>query len=353
MGFPLKGSVSVSSRGYPIVSFGQGISKLKNKSGKIGYYLYNLIDQSELYFINGRQNDKQSQFATNGAFDGTDLTLWNGDHMIVAGENGLLYTVDLNIDFKIDGSLTANPSIVYLKSKAQKAADKRVGVESSVAMYNQYVYMVDSYGALRCVDTTTMTTVWAYDTGDNTDAAIALDFDDSGKLWLYTGNTNSYRLGKKDVSIRRINAMTGEPDWTYAVSCTQDNKTEMSGCKASPVIGQNSISDLVIFTVNMLKEGGSKLVALEKSTGEVRWEYHLSADAISSPVAVYNGAGDAWVIQGDRDGALHLLDGRSGAHLSELKLDGRIDASPAVYKNMLVIGTCSRDGAYMYGIKIE
>ncbi len=273
--------------------------------------------------------------------------------MILAGENGLLYTIDLNIDFKTDGTLTANPTTVYLKSKAQKSQDKRVGVESSIAMYNQYVYMVDTYGAMRCVDTTTMKTVWAFDTGDNTDAAIALDFDDSGNLWLYTGNTNSYRLGKKNVSIRRLNAMTGEVDWTYEVTCDQDNKTEMSGCKASPVIGQNSIGNLVIFTVNMLKEGGSKVVALEKATGEVRWEYKMSSNAISSPVAVYNGVGDAWVIQGDRDGTLHMLDGRTGADLSELKLDGRIEGSPAVYKNMLIIGTCSRDGAYMYGIKIE
>ena len=353
VGYPLKGSVSVSSRGYPIVSFGQGISQLKNKSGKIGYFLYNLIDQSQLMFINGRSTDNQSQYASNGAFDGTDLTLWNGDHLIVAGENGLLYTIDLNVDFKIDSSLTISPKTVYLKGKAQKSAEKRVGVESSVAMYNQYVYMVDSYGALRCVDTTTMKSAWAFDTGDNTDAAIALDFDDSGNLWLYTGNTNSYRLGKKNVSIRRLDAMTGEVDWTYEVACTQDNKTELSGCKASPVIGANSISDLVIFTVNMLKAGGSKVVALDKKTGEVRWEYAMSANAISSPVAVYNSAGDAWVIQADRDGTLHMLDGRSGASLSELKLDGRIEASPAVYKNMLVIGTCSKDGAYMYGIRIE
>ncbi len=353
IGYPLKGSVSVSSRGYPLVSFGQGISKLKNQSGKIGYFLYNLLDQSQLMFLNGRQSDTQSQYSTNGAFDGTDLTLWNGDHMILAGENGLLYTIDLNVDFKVTNTLTVTPQTVYLKSKAKDARDTRVGIESSIAMYNQYVFMADSYGALRCVDTTTMKTVWAFDTGDNTDAAIALDFDDQGRLWLYTGNTNSYRLGKKkNVSIRRLNAMTGEVDWTWEVACKQDN-SEQSGCKASPVVGANAIDDLVIFTVNMLNEGGSKIVALEKATGEVRWEFGMDANAISSPVAVYNNAGDAWLIQGDEDGTLHMLDARSGAELSTLKLDGKIEASPAVYKNMLVIGTCSKGGAYMYGIRIE
>ncbi|MBR4429283.1 MAG: hypothetical protein IKS78_07980, partial [Clostridia bacterium] len=123
----------------------------------------------------------QSQYTTNGAFDGTDLMLWNGDHLLVAGENGLLYTIDLVVDFKIDGSLTVTPKTVYLKSKAQKAAEKRVGIESSIAMYNQYVYMADSYGALRCVDTTNMSTVWAVDTGDN----IRKSFD-SSSVWPVT-----------------------------------------------------------------------------------------------------------------------------------------------------------------------
>ena len=355
IGYPLRSSVSVSTRGFPMISFGQSISKLKNKAGWIGCYLYNLVDQTELLFINGRQqDDKQKQYWTNGAFDGTGLMLWNNDALILAGENGLLYTVDLRTSFNLSGELTVDPTIVYQMSKSGNEPEERVGVESSVAMYNQYVYLADSYGIVRCVDTTSMKTVWAVDTGDNTDAALALDFDDRGRLWLYTGNTNSYRLGsKKDVSIRRLNAMTGEEDWSYQVACEPDNRTEMSGCKASPIIGQNAISHLVIFTVNMLRDGGSKVVALNKSTGEVAWEYAMSANAISSPVAVYNSAGDPWVIQGDQDGTLHLLDGRSGAHLSELKLDGRIDGSPAVYKNTLVIGTCSKGGAFMYGINLE
>ena len=241
---------------------------------------------------------------------------------------------------------------VYLMSKAKKSEDNRVGIESSVAMYNQYVFMADSYGALRCVATNTMTTVWAVDLGDNTDAAIALDFDENGTLWLYTGNTNAYRLVKKDVSIRRINAMTGEIDWTYGVSCVHD-KTEMSGCKASPVIGQHSIDNLVIFTVNQLTEGGSKIVALEKATGNVIWEHKFSAEAVSSPVAVYNQAGDAFIIQADQSGVLHMFEARSGVHLSQLDLGGEILGSPAVYRDILVIGTCSRDNAKLYGIQLK
>ena len=358
IGYPLKGSVSVYTQGAPLISFGQGVSKLAGgKTGAIGYYLYNLLDSSRVMFLNGRQSNDQKQYNTNGAFDGTSLmiqdpTYAKGGDMIIAGENGLLYTVHINTNFTVEGlEVSADPP-VYLMSKAKKSEDNRVGIESSVAMYNQYVFMADSYGALRCVDTNNMSTVWAVDTGDNTDAAIALDFDENGTLWLYTGNTNAYRLVKKDVSIRRINAMTGEIDWTYGVSCVHD-KTEMSGCKASPVIGQHTVSHLVFFTVNQLTEGGSKIVALDKKTGSVVWQYLFTAEAVSSPVAVYNEAGDSWIIQADQSGILHMFDARSGTHLSQLDLGGDIQGSPAVYKDILVIGTCSRDNAKLYGIQLK
>ena len=323
IGFPLKSSVSVDTLGRPIISFGQGVSKLSNKTGAIGYYLYNLLDCTRLTFINGRANDSQKQYGTNGAFDGTSLFLWNTDTMVIAGENGLLYTVELNTVFTPEEkSLTVKPNIIYLKSKANAAKDTQTSIESSVAMYDKYVFMADKYGALRCVDTDTMRTIWALDTGDNTDASPALDFDENNKLWLYTGNTNNARLKKKDVSIRRIDAMTGEVNWTYEISCTQDSKTELAGCKASPIIGENAIDHLVIFTVNRVNGGGSTMLALNKDTGTLAWQYHMDAEAISSPVAVYNEAGDAWIIQGDLDGKLHMLDGQSGAYLSSLALEG-------------------------------
>ncbi len=358
VGYPLKGSVSVDTSGKPMISFGQGVSKMAGgKTGAIGFYLYNLIDCKQLMFINGRKGDNQKQYGSNGAFDGSSLMLWNADAMVIAGENGLFYTVKLNTDFAYESdpaTLTVNPSTVYLRSKAEKAKDSQVSIESSIAMYDHYVYMADNYGALRCVDVNTMSTVWAADMGDNTDAAIALDFDDEGSLWLYTGNTNASRLGsKKNVSARRINAMTGEIDWTFEIKCKQDKKTEQSGFKASPVIGENSIDHLVIFTANKVDEGGSTIVALNKETGEVAWQYHLNAEAISSPVAVYNEAGDAWLIQADKEGTLHMLDAQSGAYLSSLDLGGEIQGSPAVYKDTLVIGTCSKGNSYMYGIKLE
>ena len=361
VGFPLKGSVSLDTQGRPLLTVGQGISKLAGgKTGKIGMHVYSLIDSKPFFLLNGRKSDTQNQYFTNGAFDGTALFVHSSDAIVVAGENGLLYTIDLQSEFTFPdesrpeekGSLTLNPQITYLRTKAAEEKDAQVPVESSVAMYDKYIYMADTYGVLRCVNSDTMETVWAMDNGDNTDAAIALDMDGDTGVSLYTGNTAYSRLGsKKDVTIRRVDALTGEEIWQYAIRC-EYNKSQLSGCKASPVIGQHSIEDLVIFTVNMVDGGGSRVIALHKSDGSVAWSHDMEAETISSPVAVYNKAGKAWVVQAAGDGTLYLLDGQSGRVRSTLALGGEIEGSPAVYKDILVIGTCSKD-AYMYAIKLQ
>ena len=357
VGYPLKSSVSVNPYGYPMLGVGQAISKLANKRGDYGYYLFNLLDGSELMFMSGKTSKQQDAYCANGAFDGTALFDMNSDTMIVSGENGLIYTIALNTNFDYKSekpSLTINKDVVFLKTKAKSEDAGMTGAETSVAMYNNYIYTADTQGILQCIDSNTMKAVWAKDVGDNTDAAIALDFDENGDLALYTGNTAYKRLGsKKPVTIRRLNALTGEEIWSYEISCVY-NKDQLSGCKASPVVGQNGISGLVIFTVNMTGSANkSTVIALNKMDGTVEWEYELNAAAISSPVAVYNEAGDAWIIQGDQSGNLYLLDGSTGKVCNVLSLGGEIQGSPAVYKDMLVIGTCSKDNAYMYGVRIQ
>ncbi len=362
IGYPLRGSVSVDTTGRPMISFGQAISRLPSKTGSIGYYVYNLLDSSQLLFINGRSSDNQKQYSSNGAFDSCSLFIYTQgrDAMVVAGENGLLYTVDLNTDFKyqreadtetVTPSLSINAGIIYQSSLAKNEKEARTTVESAIAMYNTYVYVADGYGIIRCVDTDFMRTVWAFDAGDNTDAAMALDLN-GNDLSLYTGNTAYQRMAKgAPVTIRRINALTGEQVWKYEISCVKDNTSETSGCKASPVIGQNDLNGLVFFTVNKVTEGGSRLVALSKENGQVAWEFSMG-ESVSSPVAVYNQAGNGWIIACDGDGKIYILDGLTGYLNSTAQVDGAIEASPAVYNDMLVIGTCSKNPKmYCFTIK--
>lgn len=349
IGFPLKSSVSIDPRGYPLMTVGQSEKKLKSGSGDIGTYVFNLIDQSQLTFLDGE--DKRAK-TTAGAFDGASLIDRSSDTMIVAGENGVMYTMRLNSTFSLENmSLTIKPETVSYVSKAKAEKNNQVGVEGSVAMYGEYAYYADTYGILQCVNVNTMEPVWAVNVGDNTDATVALDFDDQGNLGLYTANT-VLRQGKKGVcTIRRLNALTGEEIWAYEIKCDY-NKNELGGAMASPVMGQNAISNLAIFTLAKTEDGGA-VIAFDKITGEVVWQQNMANFSYSSPVAVYNENGDAWIIQGDSAGKMHLMDGQSGMVLNTLMLDGSIEGSPAVYNNMLVVGTSNSDGSSLYGIRIQ
>ncbi len=355
VGFPLKGSVAVDPQGQPIVSFGQGVSKMSNKTGEIGFHLYNLLDQKKLYFINGRSSAKQSQYGTNGAFDGTALFDRTSDTMVVGGENGLLYTVKLNTQFDFQDpanmKLTASPEISYLKSKG-KQPNPSVSLEASVASYNGYAFLADKQGYLRCVDMNAMKTVWVKDMGDNTDATPALDLNSDDTLSLYTGTTVFTRLkGKKEAVIRSLDAMSGKENWSYSVPAVFD-KDERAGVKASPVVGEKNIGHLVVFTVSHVQDGGSVVVALDKQSGQEVWKTPLTANTVSSPVAVYDKNGNAYIIQGDESGLITMMDGLTGEVVNTLELGGKIDGSPAVYNDMLVIGTCNSKPK-MYGVRIE
>lgn len=354
IGFPLKGSVSVDPQGQPLIAFGQGVSKLSNKTGKIGLHVYSLLTGKQLSFIDGRKSKTQSQFAVNGAFDGTPVFDRTADTMVVAGENGLLYTVKMNTNFDYKDpaamKLAVKPEITYQKSKGSQK-DANTGMEASVAMAGKVAFVADKQGFIRAVDTTTLKTLWVFDAGDNTDATPALDMAD-GKLTLFTGTTVAERTkGKKQAVLRALDALTGEELWQYKVGA-QYNKDERSGVKASPIVGEQGISHLVIFTVNMVEDGGATVLAMDKRTGQVVWERKLTNKTISSPVAVYDETGKASVIQGDESGRLTMMDGATGEVINALELGGKIEASPAVYNDILVVGTAGKD-AKLFGVRIE
>ncbi|MDD3110290.1 MAG: PQQ-binding-like beta-propeller repeat protein [Eubacteriales bacterium] len=151
--------------------------------------------------------------------------------------------------------------------------------------------------------------------------------------------------------MRRVDALTGEEVWQQAVAAKSTND-ERGGVKASPVVGKNSAGHLVYFTVNETPDGGT-ILALDKATGAVAWQMPIRSGAVSSPVAVYDEAGQAVIIQAGNDGMLYMMDALTGQVYSTLDLGGPVEGSPAVYNDMLVIATSGRNNHNLYGIRIE
>lgn len=367
VGYPMRGTPSIHPYGFPLMAVGQYARKMASKTGDIGLRIYSLVDQKQVHMLDGLDKSFTRPYYGVGSFETSALIDPVSDTMVTAGTNGMLYLTKLNTRFEYnattgEGGISVSPSSIVLTSKAAKQEDKTTAEESSIAMYQNYVFYADMKGILRCVDTNTLETLWAVDTGDAVEAAVALDMDSDGTLWLYTANTLQNR-SKGNAQIRRFNAATGAQDWVLEVPVVKQKKT-IAGFRASPVIGQNDLSDYVYYTVSHVTKAGGKalglsgalngaLLCVEKATGEVVWTQDLGAYSYSSPVAVYDEEGRGWIVQGASNGKLTLLDGRTGEVLHTLKLDGAVNASPAVYKNTLVVGTTGKGKSAIYGIELK
>ena len=218
-------------------------------------------------------------------------------------------------------------------------------------MYGPYAYFGDKEGILQCVNVNTLETVWAVDTGDQIEATAALDMNEEGDgVALYVGNTIA-KVRKGVASFFRYDALSGKKLWQFDVPDLSYDSNDPVGVYASPVVGQQNVSDLVFFTAT--SGSGATLYALHKADGSVAWSAPLDSPTESSPVAVYNSAGDAWIIQGVADGRLFMLEADTGRLLDTLQLDGSLRASPAVYRDVLIISTTGANPSYIYAIALE
>ena len=371
LGYPMRSAPSLDPFGNAFMAIGQYARKMASGTGKIGMRYYNLLDQKQLGMIDGTDSKLKRPISELSSFDTSPIIDRNSNTMISVGSNGLLYVTKLNIEqSRTEASLKFNPSTVVLRTQADGEAKNRTAVSSSPAAYQNYVFYADRGGILRCVDVNTLSVLWAVDTGDAVEAAVALDLDEDENLWLYTATTLQNR-NKGDAVMRCYNAETGALRWELPVNVTKTKSgNPIAGVYASPVIGTGLLKDSVFFTISSVSAAGGKtlfgestakdgvLVCVDKQSGAVKWTYELDSYAYSSPVAVY-GANDigAWIVQASAEGTLYLLNAQDGSLVSTLGLDGTVLGSPAVYSTnnstTLVIGTQGKGESYIYGISLE
>lgn len=353
LGAPSAGGLSLATNGTPILGVGQSHSKLANKTVKSGYHLINLLNNKEIMLVETDGKERNSNYSgVLGAalFDNVTGT------MIFGSQGGVLYTAELGPQAEVydyqTGKIKLKTELQKYKATTKSQDKKKSNIDASVAMYGSYVYFGDESGLLQCVDVNTMTPVWSFNTGDNMDATPALDLDANGDLSLYTGTTVFSMRREGKCTLRRIDALTGAVVWSYDVPEVEYHTDYDLGLEASPVVGQESISDLVIFTASAGKDG-SVVIAMNKADGTVAWQTALPCTTVSSPVAVYNKDGDAWIIQAEMDGKINVLEGKTGTVIGTTTIDAEIEASPAVYDDMLVIGTTGKGKSAIYCFKIE
>ena len=333
VGAPIKGSLSVDPRGYPLLYCGQGIPEVHGKSVKIGTRIFSLIDGSVLYFLDGRDSDAQRSWY---AFDASPLIDGATDTMLQPGENGIFYTLKLNTRYDPDaGTISVAPQVV--KYVYTSKVSTRLGTENSVAAYNRYAYFADNSGLIQCVDVNSMRLVWAGDAGDDTDSTIVLEPEESGMVALYTANELDLRGDAGVCNIRKVNALTGEPVWSVEEKVKRRNDAN-GGAFATPALGKGSLAKYIYIQVARTEDGGT-LLCIDKQTGAVAWRRSLKSYGWSSPVCVYADTGRGYVVVASSSGQMRLIDGLTGELVSDIDMKSNVEGSPAVFGNTLVVGT--------------
>ena len=340
----IKGTPSLDPRGYPLLYVGQGI----NTTDEIGYRIYNLITGDLLYFINGSDN---LAFRNWGAFDGSPLINGESDTLILGGENGLLYILKLNTEFDINNkTISVSPETIKYRYKSTDTSE--LGIENSVIAYKNLIYFADNTGTIQCIDLNKLQPVWSFFNTDDTDATLTLSIE-NGFPYIYTGNEVDKQGSSGICYLRKLNALTGDLIFEhplYACSIIGSNPIN-GGMLSTNIVGKNDINNLCIFTISRYKSMNAGLIiALDKNTGNVVWEYEMPYYAWSSPVDVYDSNGKSYIIQCDSIGNMLLIEGSTGKLLNKINLGSNIEGSPAVYNNTIIVGT---RGGIFYGINIS
>lgn len=342
LGFVFKGSAALDPRGYPLLYIGAGADSV---TGKSRVFIINLLNDTVLYTFGYYEPFTDNDYS---GWDASPLVDSKTDQLIYAGENGIVYIIELNSFFNLDtGIVSVSPTnIVKWKYNSKKATEYTFweGFQSSPVCWNGYLYIADEGGNLMCLDLNTLELIWVCDVQDDTRCTPVLAVE-GDKPYLYLGTSFHPGWRAEDaasVPVWKIDALTGEKIWETSYTCYNINGIT-SGVQGTAAIGKNSLEDYIYIPFSGVNaDGSSKLVALERKTGALVWEYDTSDFCWSSPVDVYDTEGNGYIVFATGNGTLVLLDGKTGETKAELKTNETFEASPVVYFNRIIIGSRSQ-----------
>lgn len=379
IGVTTKGTASLDPRGYPLLYTGQGIPSTEDGKSGSWFRIIDLIQNKVVWKFGGTD-----PFSYRGwqAYDSSAIVNADTDTIIQPGENGILYTFKLNSSFDpTAGTVSVNPGpLQKYRYKGdgygfKEESNKRwVGIENSVACFHNYVFFTDNGGRLQCVDLNTLKLQYVVDVTDDSDTSIVIEEDVANNtFYLYTANevdkqSGAAQSGKGKSYHRKIDGRTGKIIWEKEWDASYGGTSSNGGTLTTPHVGHGNISDLVIYNATLVpvtytndageqKQGyGGRLIAYNKETGEEVWRYEQYSDFWSSPVVIYDKDENAYVLQGDRNGILHMIDAHTGEVITEVDMGSRMESTPAVFGDYLVVGTRGVKGSgesqKIIGVKI-
>ncbi|MEQ1787354.1 MAG: PQQ-binding-like beta-propeller repeat protein [Acidimicrobiales bacterium] len=328
----IKGTPTIDPEGYPLVYSGSRDNLLRivalDRPG-VAEVLWTLDSESV------------QPVKWNDDWDSSPIVI--GDYMIVGSESSRFWVIKLNRSYDAAGLVHVDPEITFTDEAwdeqviADNEGDQHASVESSVTIVDNVAYFGTSAGLVLGYDLegvddgqTPERVFRFYTAGDNDPSIVA---DDEGMLYV------AGEFDRPTTRAREVGQLTkldpSKPDdpivWTY-------NETEAVG---QGIYGTPGVhGDTIIITSD-----GGRLAGLDRATGAVKWERQMAGPAWASPVIV-----DDVLLVGDcLEGNFHAYDVSdpdiAPPELWSLHLGGCIEATPAVWKGRIYIGT---RGGYLY-----
>lgn len=363
VGYPFKGAGALDPRGYPLMYVGSGDD---STAGDSRAFIINLINGTILY-----EFGVEDGFALRDLsyFDSSALVDAETDTLIYPGESGILYTIKLNTQYDPNaGTISINPQTVKWRYKGARSLSTDtvdgsqgwwLGIEDSAIIWRGHAIFTDNGGHMICLDLNTMKAVWVQDTLDDTNCTPVLSLEGTDNHpYVYTStsfhpNWRASENSTAPIPIWKIDAVTGQivaQNDTYHCQTIATPNQVSGGVQGTLAIGEKDLEGLIFVPVAMTEGTRGKLVALNTSDMSVKWECDFAGYPWSSPVAVYDDSGKGYLVQCNKTGYIHLIDGQTGEIISEMSLGSNVEASPAVYNNMVVVGT---RGGLIYGMDLN
>ena len=324
---PIKGTISVDPRKNGLLYVGQGIQHKE----RLGAYVFDMFKGTEILHIKGIDSDARRRW---GSFDSNPIIEEKSGTVFWPAENGLIYK------FTIDANKNVG-KISKLRYKHDQL--KRAGIESSMAVIGQYGFVSDNSGTVMSIDLKTMNPVWNVSNMDDSDATITIDTEAPGKHFLYTGNEVDLTGPISNAYFRKVDPITGEEVWKVSRECFGtpiNGKTNSGGILSSPVIGKAQGSHLVYTVFSRVnKQNKGEFIAIDKKTGKEVFSVLLDNYSWSSPVDIYDEAGNVYIFLTDVFGTIYLLDGLTGGIIFKEKTNYVFESSPVVVKDQIFIAS--------------
>lgn len=283
--------------------------------------------------------------------------VWNDDwdsaplvvrgHLLVGGENAWFYVIRLNRSYGPGGKVRVRPRIVarvagWDEQLLAVRPDRAFSIESSVAFSRGVAYFANSAGLVQGWDLRRTLShgakprrVFRFWMGDDTDATVVVD--DEGYLYAASEVERFSARSKQVGQLVKLDPRRPRDPIVWSLPLGRIGWQGKAGVWSTPALDRET----VYVTTN-----AGEVLGVNRQTGRVRWRLELPGHLWSSPV-VTGGV----LLQGDCEGVLHAFDvqdeRREPPKLWSLRLGGCIEATPAVWRGRIWVGT--RGGA-LYAI---